>query len=159
MIRILLTLSILITSIGTNAIVDLVKVDKSERRMYLMEGNKVLKEYRVRFGANPIGHKTEYGDEKTPEGRYKLDFIKEDSSFYRAMHISYPNQADKKQAAARGVLVGGDIMIHGQKNGWGWASLIIQLFNWTDGCIAIKNFQMDEFIKLVPVGTTIQIDS
>lgn len=138
--------------------VDLVKVDKSEKRMYLLDGNKTVKVYNIALGANPEGHKIKKDDEKTPEGRYELDSITKKSDFYRSMHVSYPNEKDKAAAKKAGVKPGGDIMIHGQKNYWGWASMITQLFNWTDGCIAITNSEMDEFLELVSVGTPIQIN-
>lgn len=138
--------------------VDLVKVDKSESRMYLLDGEKVVKEYHVAFGANPKGHKQQEGDEKTPEGSYTLDYKKEDSSFYRAMHISYPNEQDKTNAEKLGVSPGGFIMVHGQRNWLGWLSSITQKYNWTNGCIALTNSEMDEFMDLVNVGTTIQIE-
>jgi murein L,D-transpeptidase YafK len=137
--------------------VDLVKVDKSESKMYLLDGDKVVKEYHVSFGANPKGHKQQEGDEKTPEGSYTLDYKKEDSSFYRAMHISYPNEQDKANAKNLGVSPGGFIMVHGQRNKLGWVSFVTQRFNWTDGCIALTNSEMDEFMKLVNIGTKIQI--
>jgi murein L,D-transpeptidase YafK len=138
--------------------VDLVKVDKSENRMFLMEGEKIVKEYRVALGANPKGHKHYEGDERTPEGVYTLDYIKEDSLFYRAMHISYPNEIDKSRAEKNGLSPGGFIMVHGQRNNLGWFSAITQNFNWTNGCIALKNSEMDEFLELVKVGTKIQIE-
>jgi len=138
--------------------IDLVKVDKSENLMYLLEGNKVVKAYHVAFGANPKGHKQQEGDEKTPEGKYTLDYKKEDSSFYRAMHISYPNAQDKANAKRQGVSPGGFIMVHGQPNWLGWLSLITQKYNWTNGCIALTNPEMDEFLDLVKVGTPIQIE-
>lgn len=138
--------------------VDLVKVDKSENRMYLLDGENVLKEYHVAFGANPKGHKQKEGDERTPEGTYTLDYKKEDSAFYRTMHISYPNEADKESAKKRGESPGGFIMVHGQKNGLGWFAPILQNFNWTNGCIALTNAEMDEFMDLVNVGTPIQIE-
>ena len=155
--RIIILLMLLIS---TSAIagVDLVKVDKSESRMYLLDGEKVVKEYHVAFGANPKGHKQQEGDEKTPEGRYTLDYKKEDSSFYRAMHISYPNDQDKANAKKLGVSPGGFIMVHGQRNWLGWLSIIAQRFNWTNGCIALTNSEMDEFMDLVSVGTAIQIE-
>jgi murein L,D-transpeptidase YafK len=138
--------------------VTLVKVKKSENRMFLMENDRVVKEYRVVFGANPKGHKQQEGDEKTPEGTYTLDYKKEDSSFHRAMHISYPNKQDKANAKKRGVSPGGFIMIHGQPNGLGWLAPVSQQFNWTKGCIALTNSEMDEFMKLVSVGTKIKIE-
>lgn len=148
----------LLTSSIACAEVDLVKVDKSANKMYLLEGDKIVKEYHVALGANPKGHKQQEGDERTPEGTYTLDYKKEDSAFYRAMHISYPNQQDIESAKKRGVPPGGFIMIHGQKNGLEWMTAISQNFNWTNGCIALTNTEMDEFMKLVATGTKIQID-
>ena len=137
--------------------VNLVKVEKSTSTMYLLSGDVVIKEYHVAFGENPKGHKQQEGDERTPEGRYILDYKKEDSSFYRAMHVSYPNQQDTKIAEGLGVSPGGFIMVHGQRNGFSWLSAITQRFNWTNGCIALSNAEMDEFMSLVKTGTAIQI--
>ena len=152
-----ITLLTLVFTFHAYAGVDLVKVDKSERKMYLFDGPHIVKEYQVSFGANPKGHKQQEGDQKTPEGRYILDYKKEDSSFYRSMHISYPNIADIKHATSKGVSPGGFIMIHGQRNGLGWLSPIMQQFNWTNGCIALTNAEMDQFMALVDVGTKIEI--
>ena len=137
--------------------VDSVYVDKSEKKMYLLSKGKKIKEYHVVFGSNPIGHKQQEGDERTPEGKYVLDYKKPDSSFYKALHISYPNEADKERAKKLGVNSGGMIMIHGQRNGFGWLSWLMQWFSWTDGCIAVTNSEMDEIWKLVKVGTPIEI--
>ncbi|WNO10039.1 L,D-transpeptidase family protein [Teredinibacter sp. KSP-S5-2] len=126
--------------------------------MYIINGDKIVEKFHVVFGKNPVGHKQQEGDQRTPEGRYFLDYKKEDSSFYRAMHISYPNKKDKENAKKNGVSPGGLIMIHGQKNGFGWLSYITQKFNWTDGCIALSNKEMDTFMELVKVGTPIEID-
>lgn len=125
--------------------------------MYLFTGADAVKEYSVVFGANPVGHKEKEGDEKTPEGKYTLDYKKEDSSFYKAIHISYPNEQDIAKAKENGVNPGGLIMIHGQKNGLEWLSPLSQLFNWTNGCIAVKNSDMDEIWKLIEAGTPIEI--
>ena len=149
---------LLLVSSLSYAEVDLVKVIKLDNKMYLIENDKVLKVYHVAFGANPKGHKQQEGDEKTPEGTYFLDYKKENSSFYRAMHISYPNKRDKENAKKKGVSPGGFIMIHGQRNWLNWLSPITQRFNWTNGCIALTNSEMDEFMALVNVGTKIQID-
>ncbi len=138
--------------------VDLVKVDKSERKLYLIDDGAVVKEYDVAFGSNPKGHKQQEGDERTPEGTYTLDYKKEDSLFYRAMHVSYPNAQDLANAKHRGVSPGGFIMVHGQRNWLGWFAPLTQRFNWTDGCIALTNSEMDEFMNLVQVGTEIQIE-
>ncbi len=150
-------LLICIFNFSAYAGVDLVRVEKSKSKLYLLEGDKIIKEYRVSFGANPKGHKQQEGDKKTPEGRYILDYKKEDSSFYRAMHISYPNKVDVAKAVSRGVSPGGFIMVHGQRNGLGWLSAVTQKFNWTNGCIALSNVEMDEFMSLVKVGTKIEI--
>jgi murein L,D-transpeptidase YafK len=155
--KILVTLLTFI-SFSTCAEVDLVKVDKSENRMYLIANGEVIKNYHVAFGESPKGHKQQEGDEKTPEGSYTLDYIKEDSAFYRAMHISYPNQKDIKEAKRKGVSPGGLIMVHGQSNRPGWLSSTAQRTNWTDGCIALTNPEMDEFMALVKVGTEISIE-
>lgn len=136
---------------------DRVLVVKSQSALYLLKNNKVLSVHKVAFGANPKGHKHQEGDERTPEGRYLLDYKKADSAFHKAIHISYPNADDKKRAKKLGVAPGGLIMIHGQKNGFGWFSWITQCFNWTDGCIAVSNGDMDLIWESVDVGTPIEI--
>lgn len=136
---------------------DLVLVVKSNAKLYLIKNYKVLNEYKVVFGANPKGHKQKENDERTPEGSYILDYKKADSAFYKAIHISYPNENDKKHAREIGVNPGGAIMIHGQKNSLGWLSWLTQNFNWTDGCIAVSNSAMDEIWESVIVGTPIEI--
>jgi murein L,D-transpeptidase YafK len=139
------------------ASVDLVKVDKSKRRMYLMEGDHIVREYRVALGNSPKGHKTQEGDQRTPEGRYYLDFIMEDSQFYRSIHISYPNLRDRTHARRYNLDPGGDIKIHGLKNNETRPANFVQSFDWTDGCIAITNQEMDELLDLVDIGTPIEI--
>lgn len=155
--KIFLLLIVLIPTLAI-AKVDLVKVDKSANKMYLMEGDMVIKEYHIALGKNPQGHKQQEGDKRTPEGTYTLDYKKEDSAFYRSMHISYPNKKDIENAKKRGVSPGGFIMVHGQPNRLGWLSTMNQNFNWTDGCIALTNKEMDEFMDQVAVGTNIQIE-
>jgi murein L,D-transpeptidase YafK len=136
---------------------DSVIVIKSKSKLYLAKNGKILKEYPVVFGANPKGHKQQVGDKRTPEGKYILDYKKEDSSFYKSIHISYPNESDKKRAQELGVHPGGQIMIHGQKNGYDWLSQFTQRFDWTDGCIAVSNRAMDEIWEAVNAGTPIEI--
>lgn len=138
--------------------VDLVKVDKSKRRMYLLQGNDVVREYRIALGKSPKGHKQQEGDQRTPEGRYFLDFILEDSSFYRSIHITYPNPQDQQVAESLGVPPGGNIKIHGIKNGDIREPVFVQSFDWTDGCIALTNVEMDEFLSLVRPGSPIEIE-
>lgn len=153
-------LFILISSIcfGDEQKVDYVLVNKSDKKLYLLSKGSILKSYDIIFGANPVGHKKQEGDQRTPEGKYILDYKKSDSSYYRAIHISYPNDKDSAEAKKTGVNPGGLIMIHGQKNGFGWLSRLMQNFNWTDGCIAVTNEEMDEIWQLVDVGTPIEIN-
>ena len=134
-----------------------VVVFKEMRRMYLLNGKTVLRNYRIDLGFAPSGDKTVEGDGRTPEGSYTLDYKKENSAFYRSMHIDYPNQQDVANAKAKNIDPGGFIMIHGQKSLNTKQALIMQKFNWTDGCIAITNAEMDEFMNLVDTGTKIQI--
>ena len=136
---------------------DMVRVVKSEKRLYLLKENKVFASYAVKFGANPKGHKQQQGDERTPEGRYFLTYKNADSAFYRSIHISYPNALDQENARSLGVDPGGDIMIHGQANGWQWAGFFTQLVNWTDGCVALTNSNMDQVWNAIDSGTPIEI--
>jgi murein L,D-transpeptidase YafK len=156
---ILFTFVLLLASLKPlySAEVDQVLVIKSEQKLYLLSGGKRLYEYRVALGANPVGHKQQEGDERTPEGNYVLDYKLSDSAFHKAIHISYPNEIDKANALAKGVDPGGLIMIHGQKNGLGMLAWISQRFNWTNGCIAVTNDEMDEIWGLVKSGTPIEI--
>ena len=136
---------------------DAVLVVKSEKRLYLMREGEPFASFRVSFGSNPIGHKQEQGDGRTPEGRYILDYKNMDSAYYKSIHISYPNAEDRKEARKRGVDPGGDIMIHGQKNGYGRLSFLVQRFNWTNGCIALSDKDMDTVWNAVKPGTPIEI--
>ena len=155
--RMLLFLCCLCLPVSAWAGVDLVQVDKSDRQMRLLDGDEVVATYSISLGGSPQGNKTQEGDQKTPEGRYVLDYKNEASGYHRSMHISYPNEADTRQAKARGVSPGGFIMVHGQRNGFGWFAPVLQYFDWTNGCIAITNSEMDEFMSLVTQGTPIDI--
>lgn len=136
---------------------DLVVVKKSKNILSLSKEGVIFKEIKVSFGANPIGRKTKEGDERTPEGNYILDYKKPDSGYYKAIHISYPNEQDSANAKKLGVNPGGLIMIHGQKNNFGWLHLITQRFNWTNGCIGVKNDDMEYIWKSVDKGIPIII--
>lgn len=137
---------------------DLVRVKKSESKLYLVRAGVPYATFHVVFGKNPQGHKQQEGDERTPEGRYVLDYKKDDSAFYKSIHISYPNAKDIAQAQQRGVSPGGAVMIHGQKNGLGWLAPVAQLVNWTDGCIALTNEEMQAVWEAVDAGTPIEIE-
>ena len=144
-------------AIPMNVIIDKVFVDKSKRILQLLSDNKVIKTYHVALGGNPTGHKQKQGDSRTPVGSYHLDYKNEKSKFYRSIHVSYPNAADKAFAKKLGVSPGGDIMIHGQKNGFGALAPVTQKLDWTEGCIAVTNDEIDEIMAAVKVGTAIEI--
>ncbi len=136
---------------------DTVLVIKSESKIYLKRNGVVVKEFRIALGENPKGHKQQQGDERTPEGKYILDLKNKYSAYYKSIRISYPNVIDKERANQLGVHPGGWIMIHGQKNGFGHLAHITQRINWTDGCIAVTNEEMDMIWQAVDVGTPIEI--
>ncbi len=144
-------------SAGEHSRIDLVIVEKATRTMMLMSGEEVVRSYDIALGDSPVGHKQREGDERTPEGRYVLDWRNPNSSFHLSIHISYPNEADRAAAAAAGYSPGGDIMIHGQPNGFGWWSWLLQRVDWTDGCIAVTDAEMDEIWNMVENGTPIEI--
>jgi murein L,D-transpeptidase YafK len=136
---------------------DFVLVDKSERSLFLLKNGKVIGSYRVALGRNPLGPKVQEGDKRTPEGQYRIDSRNAASGFYRALHISYPNAADRERANQAGVAPGGDIMIHGMKNGFGWIGRLHRLVDWTNGCIAVTDQEMREIWSAVPNSTPIEI--
>ena len=130
---------------------DRIHVDKSERRMELLRDGRVLRSYRVLLGDAPVGHKRRQGDERTPEGEYRISGRNPASRFHLSLRVSYPNATDTKQARARGVDPGGDIFIHG-------GNIALYPRDWTDGCIAVTDREMDEIWSLVPTGLPIRID-
>ncbi len=136
---------------------DKVVVSKTQKKLYLINQGVIFQQYPVVFGPKPWGHKVMVGDERTPEGLYYLDYKKEHSQFYKSIHISYPNREDIKKARLLGVDPGGNIMIHGFPAGPHLPVSVVQLYNWTDGCIALKNEDMDAVWKAIEVGTPIEI--
>jgi len=152
---------LLLALVGTaqaNQKVDLVLVKKSERKLMLMSNGEAFKTYRISLGPRPQGHKQFSGDERTPEGRYFLDYKKDSSHFYKAIHISYPNEMDLETARRRGVNPGGNIMIHGYPDDGSEPVDVASSFNWTNGCIAVTNDAMDEIWSSVDPGTPIDIE-
>lgn len=125
--------------------------------MLLLRGAEVLREYKIALGGRPRGAKRARGDGRTPEGEYFVDGRNENSGYYRALHISYPNEFDRKRAEELGVHPGGEIMIHGLPNGEGWIGEAHAGLDWTRGCIAVTNPEMDEIWELVDDGTPIEI--
>jgi murein L,D-transpeptidase YafK len=132
-------------------------VEKSVRRMTLLHDRDVLKTYDVALGSAPTGHKQQEGDGRTPEGNYAIDFKNGRSHFHLALRISYPSLQDRDNARRHGVSPGGDIMIHGLPNGLGWLAGLHLWRDWTDGCIAVTDRQIDEIWPLVDVGTVVEI--
>src|ERR1700721_4830354 len=123
---------------------DRVVVLKKERTLQLLTQGKVIKTYKVALGADPIGPKTRQGDHKTPEGNYVLDSRNPHSQFYKSIHISYPNADDRAVARVKGVSPGGDVFVHGLPKGYGWVRASHRLKDWTDGCVAVTNQEIDE---------------
>ena len=142
---------------GHPPVVDRVVVVKSTRTLTLMAKGKALRGYKVALGGEPVGPKQQQGDHKTPEGAYVLDRRNPKSRFYKSIHISYPNEQDRKKAAKLGVDPGGDIMVHGLPNGFGWLGATHRDKDWTDGCIAVTDEEIDEIWQLVRDGTPIEI--
>ena len=134
-----------------------VLVKKSERRLYLLNGEEKVKSYRISLGDNPVGHKLYEGDERTPEGSYLLDWRNSNSDFYKSIHISYPSPEDREAAEAWGLNPGGSIMIHGLPNDAGDLAFAFTGLDWTNGCIAVTNEEIDEIWELVDDGTPIRI--
>lgn len=142
---------------ASTARVDQVLVVKSQHTLSLLAQGKVVHTYKVALGRSLAGPKEQHRDHKTPEGHYVLDRRNATSRFYKSIHISYPNDGDRKRAAQLGVAPGGDIMIHGLPNGFGWLGAIHRAMDWTDGCVAVTNAEMDEIWELVRDGTPIEI--
>ena len=136
---------------------DLVVVKKSQYSLTLYSKGVPLKRYWVALGPNPRGPKIREGDNRTPEGRYLLDYRKTDSNYYKAFHISYPSLKDMKRAQQLGVEPGGQILLHGQRKGSVMSDETLQRSNWTNGCIALINADMDELWESVSPGTPIEI--
>ncbi len=138
-----------------SAMADKVVVLKRERKLLLIKGNEVLKTYAVSLGGNPVGLKIREGDRRTPEGNYVLDWHNAYSQYHKSIHISYPNAKDVARARRLGVRTGGDLFIHGLPNDFEGPDQ--QLGDWTNGCIAVTNAEIDEIWRVVADGTPIEI--
>lgn len=136
---------------------DQVVVQKSARRLTLHRDGKTISSYPIALGGAPQGHKRREGDNRTPEGRYVIDWRNPNSGYHLSLHISYPNADDRAAAAARGDRPGGMIMIHGLPNGLGFVGPRHLLSDWTNGCIAVTNAEIREIWGRVPNGTPILI--
>ena len=157
---ILLVLLVFAASFARSADVvmaDKVLIEKKARRLTLFSKGQALRVYRVALGRNPVGPKEREGDNRTPEGIYAIDGRNMKSRYHRSLHISYPSPEDMQRAKERGVSPGGSIMIHGIVNGLGWIGDVHTVFDWTKGCIAVTNSEIEEIESLVPDGTPVEI--
>jgi murein L,D-transpeptidase YafK len=136
---------------------DRVLVFKHEHILRLLRDGRIAKEYKVALGGSPVGPKTQQGDRKTPEGIYVLDSRNAKSQFYKSLHISYPTPAQRTAARKRGVAPGGEVFVHGLPARYRSVGAAHRLYDWTDGCIAVTDEEMDEIWLAVAVGTPIEI--
>ena len=137
--------------------VDLVLIEKGVRRLTLKREGKEVAVFKVALGGTPQGPKECQGDAKTPEGDYQISGRNPHSAFHKSLRISYPSKSDRIRAAALGCSPGGDIMIHGLPNGRGWVGASHSLTDWTNGCVAVTDSEIDQIWKLVPDGVTVRI--
>lgn len=136
---------------------DKILIEKKKRRLTLISNGTIIKTYKIALGGNPVGPKTRQGDNKTPEGTYIIDSRDKSSRYHMSLHISYPNRRDMKRARRLGVSPGGDIMIHGIKDGFSAIGELHTGADWTKGCIAVTDEEIEEIEKLVPNGTIVVI--
>lgn len=136
---------------------DSILILKKDHVMELLANGKVIRTYKCALGQGGLAPKQREGDGRTPEGHYVIDAKYEHSGYHKALHISYPNAEDRKRAARMGVSPGGAIMIHGLPNGKGWVGVGHRLYDWTLGCIAVTDQEIDEIWRLVPVGSRVEI--
>ncbi|MEK2688785.1 L,D-transpeptidase family protein [Bdellovibrio sp. GT3] len=140
--------------------VDRIVISKDRKKLYALRFDVVLKSYDVAFGGAPFGHKQFEGDNKTPEGTYLIDSKNPESLYYRGLHINYPNKADRAYAKSKGKSAGGDIMIHGFPNDPTKNALVTAVhpfYNWTQGCIAVTNLEIEQLYMMTGKGTTVEI--
>jgi murein L,D-transpeptidase YafK len=136
---------------------DRIIIHKKARTLELMHTGQVLKTYKIALGGEPIGSKARQGDHRTPEGMYVIDSRNAHSQFHRSLHISYPNAADQERARKLGVSPGGDIFIHGLPNGYGFVGAAHRARDWTDGCVAVTDQEIEEIWTLVDNGTPVEM--
>jgi murein L,D-transpeptidase YafK len=145
-------------SAETKIAADSIIISKSAHTLSLMSGKTILKTYHVAIGRGSTGAKQFVGDNRTPEGKYVIDEKNSSSKFHKALHISYPNAEDKATALKLGKSPGGDIEIHGLPTALAWIGSSQHAMDWTAGCIALSNDEIDEVWKMVSVGTPVEID-
>jgi murein L,D-transpeptidase YafK len=148
-----------IVKLPTPSRADRVVIEKSKRTLTAYAGKQPLATFKVALGRDPVGPKTCKGDYRTPEGHYKIIGQNPVSNFYRSLRINYPNAEDIANAKKKGCDPGGDIVIHGLQNGYDWVGRTHCSVDWTSGCIAVTNQEMDYLWKILPVGTPVEIRS
>jgi len=136
---------------------DYILIEKSKHRLTLLSHGQVLKSYRISLGRRPVGPKMREGDERTPEGVYRIDYRLRRSAYHLALHISYPNRQDRQKARTLGAPPGGDIMIHGIGSARKKVADLHPLFDWTNGCIAVTDHEIEEIWRLTPNGAVVNI--
>lgn len=147
------------SKLPADAKIDRIVVIKSKRLLIVYTGQKQLKTYKISLGKQPIGKKQVEGDNKTPEGIYSINSKNPHSRYYKSFGISYPNQEDIDNAKRMGKSPGGAILIHGAKTGFGFLGSWLRLFDWTQGCIALTDKEMDELYDHIEIGTPVDIRS
>ena len=138
-------------------IADKVLVEKSKRKLHLLKGGVAIRSFDIALGIRPVGDKEKEGDFKTPEGNYLLDAKNPDSEYFLAIHVSYPDSADRAEARSKGVDPGGAIMIHGQPNDPTRSEAYYRTQDWTNGCIAVSNSDMIDIWLMTADNTPIEI--
>lgn len=136
---------------------DRIVIVKAKRELTLYLANAPVKTYKIALGRSPVGAKQCEGDKRTPEGTYRIDSRNPNSHYHRALHLSYPNATDIARAKQIGCNPGGDIMIHGITNGFGWLGAAHRRVDWTIGCIAVTDEEIEEIWAAVPNGTAVEI--
>ena len=139
------------------ALGDRVVIEKAKRTLTVYSGARRLARFYVALGKDPVGRKLCQGDNRTPEGLYYVSGRKEKSDFHRALRLSYPSEADLDRAREAGCEPGGDIMIHGLKEDWGIANKLHRRTDWTRGCVAVTNEEIEELWALLPDGVAVEI--
>jgi murein L,D-transpeptidase YafK len=138
-------------------VADRVVIEKGARQLHLMQDGKAFRTFKIALGIRPQGDKKQEGDFKTPEGKYTLDRRNPNSEFFLSIHVSYPNSADRREAAKLGVNPGGAIMIHGQPNAPSRSEAYYRTQDWTNGCIAVSNSDMIDIWLMTGENTPIEI--
>ena len=142
---------------GNFPVADRVLIEKGARKLHLLQGGEIFRTFEIALGIVPVGDKKEEGDFKTPEGRYLLDRRNPNSDFFLSIRISYPNAADRREAAVAGVDPGGQIMIHGQPNAPTRSEAYYRTQDWTNGCVAVSNSDMIDIWLMTGENTPIEI--